>query len=122
MAEVKFEEQCVGICANCGKEFTYIRKRRERKFCSQKCRNRVFNVRHCVKSRNARFERDPEYKKQVLAKNSECIKRRTAMRKEAVMVELIDKLAATSNADEIRSILEQYTRLKASLYRGRQDA
>lgn len=122
MAEVKFEEQCVGICAGCGEEFTYVRKRKERKFCSQKCRNKVYNTRHCIPSRNARFERDPEYKKQVIARNNMCRKRSVARRKEAVMTELVDKLAATNDAVEVRAILEEYTRIKSKFYNGRANA
>lgn len=122
MAETKFEEQCVGVCANCGKEFTYTRTRKNRKFCSPTCRNRVFNVKYCLKSRNARFERDPEYKKQVLAKNAECAKRYLARKKEAAMVELVNKLAATNDVDEIRAILEQNTRLNSSLYTRKRNA
>lgn len=122
MTETKFEEQCVGVCASCGNEFTYIRKRKERKFCSEKCRNRVFNAKNCIKSRYARFERDPEYKKQVIARNNMCRKRSVARRKEAVMTELVDRLTASNDAVEVRAILEKYTRLKATLYNGRADA
>lgn len=108
----------VGVCAVCGKEFEYEQTRKPRKFCSDKCSNKYFNKKYSGKSRQARFDRDPEYKKQFYQKTAERAKKRTEERRQAVLDELSEKLYYAETVDEIRALLEEHVRIKAVYYRG----
>lgn len=107
-----------GICVVCGKEFEYKQPRKPRKYCSDKCRNKYFNKKYGSKSRKARFERDPEYKKQYYQKNADRVKERTEERRQVALNELAEKLYYAETVDDIHALLEEYVRIKSVYYRG----
>lgn len=104
-------------CAHCGKEFTYKKTKVVRKFCSKNCRIAEENARHVYKSRKARLERDPEYRAKRNAATNAYKKRRLAEKKEDFTLKLAHALWNAKSEDEIRQIVEKYTRIKAEFYR-----
>lgn len=108
------------VCQACGIEFEYEKKcaGRGRKFCSKKCAEKHFNKKYSNKSRQARFDRDPEYKEMYYKRNADRNKQRIAERKEQMMLQIIDELWGAKDDNEMRAILEKYTRIKSEFYRG----
>ena len=104
-------------CAHCGKEFTYKKTKVVRKYCSPKCRVAEENAKHVYKSRKARLERDPEYHARYNAAINAYKKRRLAEKKEDFTLKLVRTLWNAKSEDEVRQIVEKYTRIKAEFYR-----
>lgn len=122
-------------CANCGIEFEQNNTTKKRKYCTDKCRISAMNARHSYKCRKARFERDPEYHSQYVAMSNACKARRIkedpdyhrelldhyrqkrADKKEEFVLRLVHELWEAQNEEEVRAIVEKYTRIKAEFYR-----
>ena len=103
-------------CIICGKEIEEKGgKGRKELYCSQKCRNKG-HIKATSKYLNSRYHTDDEFRKKRIASNVESNRRRREARKEQVMQELILQLMQAETADEIRSLLEEKTKIKASCY------
>lgn len=125
----------IANCAHCGKEFEQKNTTRKKKYCSEECRVKAMNAKHSYKSRKARFERDPEYHAQYVAKSNACKKRKIeedpeyhekllshyrqkrADKKEECVIKLVRELWEAQSESEVRAIVEKYTRIKAEFYR-----
>lgn len=99
-------------CIICGKE---VEGKRENVYCSDECRAKG-HTKSTSKYLTKRYHSDETFRKKRIAMNVEGNRRRRAGRKEQVMQELILQLMQAETADEIRSILEEKTRIKSDLY------
>ena len=99
-------------CVVCGKEFEGDVRRR---YCSPECKH-VMDVKNSLKSLHRKYHSDEDYRKKRIADNSAGNKRRREARREQAMQKVVAELVQAKTAEEIRSILEENTRLKSTLY------
>ena len=99
-------------CVVCGKEFEGDVRRR---YCSPESKH-VLDVKNSLKSLHRKYHNDEDYRKKRIADNAAGNKRRREARKEQAMQRVVLQLMQAETAEEIRSILEDNTRLKSTLY------
>lgn len=103
-------------CIICGKEIEEKGgKGRKELYCSQECKSKG-HTKATTKYLNSRYHTDDEFRKKRIASNAESNRRRREARKEQVMQELIVDLMQADTSDEVRKLLEEKTKLKASYY------
>ena len=103
-------------CIICGKEIEEKGgKGRRGLYCSPECKSKG-HTKATSRYLNSRYHTDDEFRKKRIASNVESNRRRREARKEQVMQELIADLMQADTSDEVRKLLEEKTKLKASCY------
>ena len=107
-------------CAVCGKEFKYDMGKRGPvpRYCSDECRRKA-HIKTNTKSMTKRYHEDDEWRKKRVRQNAESNRRRREARREQVMQGLINDIMKAKTPEEVRSILEDRVKIKASLYNAR---
>ena len=117
--QVREPENIRTRCEGCGREFEYEHNGgRLRKYCSEKCSQRVKNRNFYEKAKEWRRERyrtDENYRARMLEINNRSSRKRRENANELGIDELVTSIASAKSTDEIRQILEERTRLKSEV-------
>ncbi len=109
----------VAICKMCGKEFTFVKKRKGRRpgFCSPECKNKSRTARTTTYL-TMRYRTDPDFRKQRVKSNSASNKKRREKLKDSELDRIAKTVAAMSNVEEVKVYLAKHMRLKGEFYIG----
>lgn len=110
-------EMVTRTCVVCGKTFTEpkIPSGNKRKYCSEECHKKKVNEYRREYLRK-RYSEDAEYRDRVRQNNSQSMKKVRSTKKEAAMNEAVEQLAASSDKEFIRELLEKKFNIKAEVY------
>ena len=110
-------EMVTRTCVVCGKTFTEpkIATGNKRKYCSEECHKQKINEYRREYLRK-RYAEDTEYRDRVRQANSRSMKKVRSTKKEAAMNEVVEQLAASSDKEFIRELLDKKFNIKAEVY------
>lgn len=105
------------LCEICGSEILdqNTGPGRRKHFCSRKCMYKAHNATYAVRYQKM-LDTHEDYRTRRNRQNSESNKRCRELRKNTKLTELSKLLAATSDVDTVREILDENFRLKGKLY------
>lgn len=107
----------VAICKMCGKEFTFVGKGSGRKpsFCSPECKRKAHTARTTAYIAK-RYRTDPDFRKRRVQQNAASNKKRREESKDSELDRIANEVATMSDAEEIKTYLAKYMRVKSESY------